>query len=98
MAVRPRRRADLSAPVTTCGHHLPVGSLEEPLTELLTYGPGCAATPRGGRAPGRVEHWHRTCTLSDQQQGSPAGGSADHTIRVQQQPGSPGVRHVLETS
>jgi hypothetical protein len=45
-----------------------------------------------------VEHWHRICILSDQQQGSPAGGSADHTIQVQQQPGSPGVRHVLETS
>ena len=31
---------------------------------------------QGGRAPGRGEHWHRTCMLSVQHPGSTAGGDA----------------------
>jgi len=54
VAVRTLRRADMSAPVTTCGHHLPVESLEGPLSELLTCRTGRDATHRGGRAPGRI--------------------------------------------
>jgi hypothetical protein len=50
-----------SAPVTTGRHHLPVGSLEVLPAERVACRPGRDATHHGGRAPGWVERWHRTC-------------------------------------
>jgi len=55
----------LSAPVRTCRHPLPVASLWDPLSQHATSCAGRDTTHRGGRAPARVERWHRTCTLSD---------------------------------
>jgi hypothetical protein len=74
VASRTIRRVSMLTPVTTCRHHLPVGALQEPLSERLTCRAGRDATHHGGRAPGQVEHWHRTCILSVQHQCSPAGG------------------------
>src|SRR5262249_10234858 len=87
----------LSAPVPTCRHHLPVASLWGPLSQRAPYRAGRDAAHRSGRAPSLVEHWHRTCTLSDQHPCSPAGGMVGHAIRVQQRLGSPDVCQALET-
>jgi len=57
-----------SAPVTTCRHPLPGGSLEALPAERVAGHPGSAATRHGGRAPGWGERWHRTCTRSVQPQ------------------------------
>ncbi len=51
---------------TTCHHHLPVGSLEEPPMELVPCRPRRDATHHGGRASGRVKRWYGTCTRSAQ--------------------------------
>jgi hypothetical protein len=53
-------------PVTTGRHHLPVGSLQEPLSERVACRAGRDATHHGGRVPGRVKRWHETCTMSVQ--------------------------------
>ena len=87
----------LSAPVPTCRHPLPVASWWGPLSQRAPCCAGRETTHRGGRAPARVEHWHRTCTLSDQHPCSPVGGMVGHARRVPQRPGSPDVRQALET-
>jgi hypothetical protein len=84
-------------PLTTCRHRLPVESLWDPLAACVPCRAGLDAMHRDGRAPRRVAHWHRTCTLSDQHQGSPAGGIASHASRVPQSPGATDVRQTLET-
>src|SRR5215472_3360898 len=43
VAVRTLRRTDMSAPVTTCRHHLPVGFLWSPLSQRATRRAGRAA-------------------------------------------------------
>jgi len=86
--------------VGTCNHMSSPsagGVLEGSLSALVACRAGRAATHCGGRAPGRGEHWHRTCAMSVQPQCSPAGGIAGHAIRVQQRLGATGLRHVLAT-
>jgi hypothetical protein len=86
--------------VGTCDHMSSPsagGVLEGSLSALVACRAGRAATHCGGRAPGRGEHWHRTCAMSVQPQCSPAGGIAGHAIRVQQRLGATGLRHVLAT-
>jgi hypothetical protein len=60
------RRASMPTPVTTGRHHLPVGSLQEPLSERVACRAGRDATHHGGRVPGRVKRWHGTCLMSVQ--------------------------------
>ena len=84
--------------VGTCDHMSSPsagGVLEGSLSALVACRAGRAATHCGGRAPGRGEHWHRTCAMSVQPQCSPAGGIAGHAIRVQQRLGATGLRHAL---
>ena len=54
--------------VPTCRHHLPGGSLSALPVERVAGRPGRDATRHGGRAPGWVERWHRTCIRSVQPQ------------------------------
>src|SRR5215475_2788217 len=75
--------------VPTCRHPRPAASLWGPLSELVTCRAGRDAAHRGGRAPGRVEHWHRTCTLSDQHPCSPADGISPLQATVEQLKGLP---------
>src|SRR5262245_62020604 len=79
----------LSAPVPTCRHPRPVASWWGLLSQRAPGCAGRATTHRGGRAPGRVEHWHRTCTLSDQHPCSPAGGISPVQATVEQLKGLP---------
>src|SRR5262245_31058649 len=60
------RRASMPTPVTTGRYHLPVGSLQEPLSERVACRAGRDATHHGWRVPGRVKRWHETCTMSVQ--------------------------------
>jgi hypothetical protein len=69
----PLRRADLSAPAAGG-----VPLLACP-AERVTGRSGRETTPHGGRAPGRAERWHRTCTRSVQQRAT-AGGDARRAI------------------
>jgi hypothetical protein len=86
-----------SAPVTTCRHHLPGGPWEALPAERVAGRPGREATHYGGRAPGQVERWHRTCTRSVQQQRATAGGDARRAVPMPQRPASTGVRQARET-
>jgi len=83
---------DIGSPVPTWRYHRPVESLWGPLSELVTCRAGRAATPRGGRAPGRGAGWHRTCAKSVQPPGATAGGDARRAGQVPQRPGAPGWR------
>src|SRR5713101_2361258 len=71
-------RASMPTPVTTDRYHLPVGSIQEPLSDRVACRAGRDATHHGGRAPGRVKRWHGTCTRSVQRQES--RGKALHAI------------------
>jgi hypothetical protein len=72
VASRPIRRTDRSAPVDTCPHlsspSAGVGPLSAFPAERVACRPGRETTPHGGRTPGRVARWHRTCTRSVQPQ------------------------------
>ena len=104
-------RRDLPGVSRGRAHPLPcryVGTVAMP---TRSAGEGRAAAPRrarhrvlprwevahqGGRAPGRVEHWHGTCILSVQHPGSTAGGDAVVPVLAQGeadglQGGSPSV-------
>jgi hypothetical protein len=92
------RRAGISARVTKCRQHLPLGSVQEPRSDLVACLASRDTTSHNRRASGGVERWHGTCGLSLQHQRSTAGGCADRAIRVPQIPGATGFSHALETS